>query len=59
MVFLIIKNIVFVDNYKKKVPMQRMGVPEDIAPSVAFFLSDDSKYITGQNLIVDGGWTIV
>ena len=53
------QNIVFVDNYKKKVPMQRMGVPEDIAPSVAFFLSDDSKYITGQNLIVDGGWTIV
>ena len=53
------QNVVFVDNYKKKVPMQRMGVPEDIAPSVAFFLSDDSKYITGQNLIVDGGWTIV
>jgi NAD(P)-dependent dehydrogenase (short-subunit alcohol dehydrogenase family) len=49
----------FVKNYEKKVPMQRMGTPEDIAPSVAFLLSDDSKYITGQNLIVDGGWTAI
>ena len=49
----------FVTNYEKKVPMQRMGTPEDIAPSVAFLLSDDSKYITGQNIIVDGGWTAI
>ena len=49
----------FVENYEKKVPMQRMGTPEDIAPSVAFLLSDDSKYITGQNIIVDGGWTAI
>lgn len=49
----------FVKNYEKKVPMQRMGTPEDIAPSVAFLLSDDSKYITGQNIIVDGGWTAI
>ena len=53
------QNTIFVKNYEKKVPMQRMGNPEDIAPSVSFFLSDDSKYITGQNLIIDGGWTIV
>jgi NAD(P)-dependent dehydrogenase (short-subunit alcohol dehydrogenase family) len=36
-----------------------MGTPEDIAPSVAFLLSEDAKYITGQNLIVDGGWTAI
>lgn len=53
------QNTIFVKNYKKKVPMHRMGNPEDIAPSVSFLLSDDSKYITGQNLIIDGGWTIV
>tara|TARA_B110000114_G_scaffold129395_1_gene135549 strand:+ start:244 stop:987 length:744 start_codon:yes stop_codon:yes gene_type:complete len=53
------QNVTFVQNYEKKVPMRRMGTPEDIAPSVSFFLSDDSKYITGQNLIIDGGWTIV
>ena len=53
------QNTIFVENYEKKVPMQRMGSPEDIAPSVSFLLSDDSKYITGQNLIIDGGWTII
>lgn len=51
------QNEVFVNNYCKKVPMRRLGNPEDIAPTVAFLLSDDSKYITGQNIIVDGGWT--
>jgi NAD(P)-dependent dehydrogenase (short-subunit alcohol dehydrogenase family) len=49
----------FVANYEKKVPMGRMGNPKDIAPAVSFLLSDDAKYITGQNLIVDGGWTII
>jgi NAD(P)-dependent dehydrogenase (short-subunit alcohol dehydrogenase family) len=49
----------FVSNYEKKVPMGRMGNPDDIAPAVSFLLSDDAKYITGQNLIVDGGWTAV
>jgi len=53
------QNAVFVDNYVKKVPMRRMGLPDDISPPVAFLLSDDAKYITGQNLIVDGGWTAI
>lgn len=49
----------FVKNYENKVPMQRMGKPEDISPAVSFLLSDDSSYITGQNLIIDGGWTSI
>lgn len=53
------QNEIFVTNYCKKVPMRRLGNPEDIAPTVAFLLSDDSKYLTGQNIIVDGGWTAV
>lgn len=53
------QNEVFVNNYCKKVPMRRLGNPEDIAPIVAFLLSDDAKYITGQNIIVDGGWTAI
>jgi len=53
------QNTTFVGNYEKKVPMRRMGTPSDISPSVAFLLSDDSKYITGQNLIIDGGWTAI
>jgi NAD(P)-dependent dehydrogenase (short-subunit alcohol dehydrogenase family) len=49
----------FVKAYEKKVPMQRLGQPDDIAPAVSFLLSDEAKYITGQNLIVDGGWTAI
>jgi NAD(P)-dependent dehydrogenase (short-subunit alcohol dehydrogenase family) len=50
---------VFIKAYEKKVPMQRLGQPDDIAPAVSFLLSDEAKYITGQNLIVDGGWTSI
>lgn len=48
----------FVKAYERKVPMNRMGTPKDIAPAVSFLLSDESNYITGHNLIVDGGYTI-
>lgn len=51
--------ISFVKKYNEITPLKRMGTPEDIAPSVAFLLSNDAKYITGQNLIVDGGWTTI
>jgi NAD(P)-dependent dehydrogenase (short-subunit alcohol dehydrogenase family) len=53
------QNPIFVANYENKVPMGRMGNPDDIAPAVSFLLSDEAKYITGQNLIVDGGWTAI
>lgn len=49
----------FIRRYCEKVPMQRMGNPDDIAPAVSFMLSEEAKYITGQNLIVDGGWTAI
>ncbi|MEM6376690.1 MAG: SDR family oxidoreductase [Bacteroidota bacterium] len=49
----------FVQAYEHKVPMKRMGLPEDIAPTVSFLLSDQTKYVTGQNWIVDGGWTAI
>lgn len=53
------QNKKFVNNYSEKVPMGRLGKPEDVAPTVAFLLSDDSKYITGQNIVIDGGWTSI
>jgi len=40
------------------IPLSRMGTPEDIAQTVVFLASEESNYITGQILIVDGGWTI-
>jgi len=49
----------FVNNYNNKVPLKRMGSPEDIVSAVYFLLSDQSSYITGHNLIVDGGWSII
>ena len=53
------QNELFVSKYEEKVPMRRMGLPDDIAPLVSFLLSDDSQYITGQNIFVDGGWTTI
>lgn len=53
------QNPIFIQNYEMKVPLKRLGNPEDISPAVAFLLSDDSSYITGHNLIVDGGWTAI
>ena len=45
------------DETRESIPMQRRGTVEEIAKSVAFLVSDDASYITGQNLRVDGGLT--
>jgi len=42
-----------------KIPCGRIGKPEDIANAVAFLASDESEYITGDTLVVDGGWLTV
>jgi len=39
-------------------PLGRFGDPEDIAAAVAFLASNDSRYLQGAQLIVDGGWTV-
>jgi 3-oxoacyl-[acyl-carrier protein] reductase len=46
------------DAYAAAVPMQRMGVPDDVAEAVAFLASNGAKFITGQKLAVNGGNTL-
>ncbi len=43
---------------KKKIPARRLGVPADIANAVLFLAQEDSSYITGQSITVDGGLTL-
>lgn len=49
----------FIKRYSEKSPMKRLGDPEEMAPAITFLLSDDSSFITGHNLIIDGGWTAI
>lgn len=49
----------FIKRYSEKSPLKRLGKPEEIAPAITFLLSDDASFITGHNLIVDGGWTAI
>jgi NAD(P)-dependent dehydrogenase (short-subunit alcohol dehydrogenase family) len=44
--------------YERTTPAGRLGEPEDIADVVVFLCSDMARFITGQNLVVDGGMTL-
>jgi len=46
------------EQIKKRIPLRRLGQPEDIARAVLFLASDEASYITGQTLTVDGGLTL-
>jgi NAD(P)-dependent dehydrogenase (short-subunit alcohol dehydrogenase family) len=47
----------FIEKYSRKVPMNRMGYADELLGSLEYLLSDKSSYVTGQNIVVDGGLT--
>lgn len=46
------------EQIRKSIPLGRWGKPEDVANLVLFLASDESDFITGQNIVIDGGYTI-
>jgi meso-butanediol dehydrogenase/(S,S)-butanediol dehydrogenase/diacetyl reductase len=41
------------------IPLRRLGTPADVVAAAVFLASDDAGYITGTNLVIDGGWSSV
>ena len=52
------QNKQFIIKYSKRVPVGRMGKVEDLYSGVLFLSSQTSKYVIGQNIVIDGGLSI-
>lgn len=48
---------VFIERYKQRTPLGRMGIEDDLVGPSIWLVSEDSAYVTGQIIAIDGGWT--
>ena len=48
---------IFHKRYRERTPLKRMAIEEDLKGAFAYLASDLSAYVTGHNLVIDGGWT--
>lgn len=53
------QNSDFLEKYMSNVPMGRLAIPEDVHSVLEMLLSKRTSYITGSQLVVDGGWTLI
>ena len=52
------QNKKFINSYSKKVPLKRMANVEEICDLLLFLISEKSNYINGENIVIDGGYTV-
>lgn len=52
-----LQNSDFIERYRNKTPLNRLASEADVVSTVLFLSSESSSYITGQNIMVDGGWS--
>jgi NAD(P)-dependent dehydrogenase (short-subunit alcohol dehydrogenase family) len=48
----------YFERFRQRIPLRRMGQPDDVAAAVAFLASEDARHITGSLLLIDGGQTL-
>lgn len=53
-----LENTAFLETVKKRIPLGRVGQTDDVANPVLFLLSEAASLITGETLMIDGGWTL-
>lgn len=51
------KNKEFIKNLEEKIPLGRIGKPDELKGGIVFLASKASEYVTGSNIVIDGGWT--